>query len=387
MSMFTLGTSRPEMAAVYTGLGIIFLQLRGEYRQKREGPQAASHQTELWKRVFWCYVLLDAKYCIFNGSPPAINLENYDVGLPLEVDDDYWDRGFVQPLGKPSAGSYLVHQAKLCKILGDVMRRLFASKETKIRLGWGSSEWEQDTVAELDSALNDFLNSIPAHLRWDSDSPPQGIFFDQSIVLHVTYYQIQIMIHRPYIHKTHALAAPSLFICTSAARTILHIARGWLDKRRGQPFPTVANAIFISAIILFLNSFGTKRGGRPVATDKDTNLIETAMEIMKLMETRFQSMGRLWELLRELRSLDRLPVNYPPTDDLGSFGRSPDLSDGGPLKPGMSIEQLLADTDHLTATNGAFDEELMAMWMAVPTDISNFGEWDAYIGSRNFNTN
>ncbi|KAJ7043879.1 fungal-specific transcription factor domain-containing protein [Mycena alexandri] len=390
MSVFTLGTSRPEISAVYTGLGISFLQLRGEYRQKREGRHA-SYQTELWRRVFWCYAFLDGKYCIFNGSPPAITLENYDVDLTLEIDDDYWDRGFVQPLGKPSVGSYLVHQAKLCKILGDVMRRLFASKETKICLGWAGSEWEHNTVAELDSAMNDFLDSIPAHLRWDPDSPPQGIFFDQSVVLHVTYYQIQIMIHRPYIHKMHALAAPSLSICTSAARTVLRIARGWLDERQGQPFPTVANAVFISGIILVLNSFGTKRSGRSMATDKDSNLIETAMELLKLMESRFQPIGRLWELLRELRSLDPLPVNYPASGEPASvpshgqrldsgklnqgsfFEPFPELSDRGRsprLKPGMSIEQLLADTDHLTAMNGAFDDELMSMWMAVPTDIA-----------------
>jgi hypothetical protein len=42
---------------------------------------------------------------------------SYDVELPLEVDDEYWSRGFVQPLGKPSQLSYFVCRSRLCEVI------------------------------------------------------------------------------------------------------------------------------------------------------------------------------------------------------------------------------------------------------------------------------
>ncbi|KAJ7043847.1 fungal-specific transcription factor domain-containing protein [Mycena alexandri] len=385
LGLFGLGTSRPEISAVYMGLSISFLQLRGEYRQKREGKVRYEH--ELWRRVFWSCFLFDRMSCVFHGRPPGFDLDDDAVDLLLEVDDEYWDRGFVQPLGKPSTGSYLVHHAKLCKISGEAMRRLYVSKEMKIRLGWVAADWEHDTVAELDSAMKDFSDSIPAHLRWDPDGPTQGAFFNQSLTLHTSYHLIQIMIHRPYIHKMSALAAPSLSICTSSARTILHAASVWLKNQQRQPLPTLLNPVFVAGTIVVLNMFGNKRAGLSVDMSKDLAHMETAMEVTKSLESRFQPAGRLWELLRELQSLDPLPASYPVDGDPTSVNaastgqglpatepfRFPGLSDGGrspDLKPGVSIEQLLADTDPSRAMNGLFDDELMSMWMAAPANIA-----------------
>ncbi|KAJ7175427.1 fungal-specific transcription factor domain-containing protein [Mycena filopes] len=287
-SRYVLGTSRPEVCSLYTDLGISCLRLRGEYRRKRD-EHNVNLQDEEWRRVFWqvFYLVFDRMGCVFHGRPPGFDLEDEDVDLPLEVDDEYWERGFVQPLGKPPLQSYLVQHARLCIILGDAMRRLYVSTETKMRFGWHGSEWERSTVAELDSAMNDFLDSIPPHLRWDPVSPPQGTFFDQSLALHVAFQHIQITIHRPYIHKMGALAGPALSICTGAARSILHMASVWLARRRWQP-PTLMNSVFVSGIILVLNMFNTKRAHPGLSMDlkKDLAHVDTAMEVMKVLESR-----------------------------------------------------------------------------------------------------
>jgi hypothetical protein len=95
------------------------------------------------------------------------------------------------------------------QISADVMRRLYASKKSKILMGWESLDWDQRTVAHFDSMMNDFSDSIPSHrtslqipflysnlstVRWDPDSPPQGVFFDQSAVLHVSYHYLMIAV-------------------------------------------------------------------------------------------------------------------------------------------------------------------------------------------------
>ncbi|KAJ7844784.1 fungal-specific transcription factor domain-containing protein [Mycena olivaceomarginata] len=258
LTLFALGTSGPQISWFYIGLGIRCLQQRGDYR-RNSGDSKSSH--ELWKRAFWSFVTLERKLCFCMGRPPTLHPEEYSVETPLEVDDVYWDRGFVQPIGKPSELSYFVFHLRLCEIQGDAMRRLYGSKKSKIRMGWDGPQWEQRTVAELDSAMNDFLDSIPPHLRWDSENPPQGKFFEQCAVLHMTYNYVRISIHRRYVQRTTVGDVPSLSVCASAARAIIRTADIWLSKLQRVPLPHIIDAVFSSGIILVLNVLQTKRAG------------------------------------------------------------------------------------------------------------------------------
>ncbi|KAJ7164615.1 fungal-specific transcription factor domain-containing protein [Mycena crocata] len=235
MTLFSIGTSFPQVSWLYLGLGIRFLQQRGEQRQRvPEGEFNANE--EMWKRAFWALFSLERLVCTFIGRPSGIHAEDLDIDYPLQIDDQYWDRGCVQPLGKPSLLSYFTCHLRLCEILEKALRRLYASKRMRARMGWTGVEWEQRTVAELDSAMNDFFSSVPSHLRWDPQQTSDP-FFTQSAVLHVTFYYIQIIIHRPYILRPTFLAAPSLAICASAARSILHASDIWLNKSRRLPLP------------------------------------------------------------------------------------------------------------------------------------------------------
>ncbi|KAJ7043935.1 hypothetical protein C8F04DRAFT_1250555 [Mycena alexandri] len=44
----------------------------------------------------------------------------------------------------------------------------------------------------------------------------------------------------------------------------------------------------------------------------------------------------------------------------------------------MTIEQQLGDTIPLDRMEVVLDDELLSMWIAAPTDISNMDSWDAY---------
>ncbi|KAJ6596639.1 fungal-specific transcription factor domain-containing protein [Mycena sp. CBHHK59/15] len=319
ITLFTLGTSSPQASWLYLGLGIRFIQERGEHRRKREGHKFTA-EDELWKRAFWSLLSLDRTVSLFLGRPSAIHVEDYDVELPLEVDDEYWEnpdpaQAFRQPPGKPSLLTYFVCHIRLCEILGSTLRRLYASNKSRMLMGLTGTDWEQRAVAELDSAMNEFLGTVPAHLRWDRDRT--GVFFDQSAVLHTMFYQLQITIHRPYIHKPTMLAFPSLAICTSAARSAIHVVDVWLNKLQRLPLPYLQNPVFVSGVVLLLNLFGVKRAGLPIDVAKELAHVSTAMRILKFSESRWQTAGRLWELLQELQSWDGPPPpKYAPKPDL-----------------------------------------------------------------------
>ncbi|KAJ7695986.1 fungal-specific transcription factor domain-containing protein [Mycena rosella] len=428
MTWFSAGTSAPQIGWVYLGLGIRCLQHRGEHRRKQKWEP--SH--ELWKRAFWSLCMFDRLMTGFTGRPAGIRTEDCDVELPIEVDDEYWEHGFTQPAGKPSLLSYFVCHVRLCEILGDALRRLYSSNKSKVLMGWSGPEWEQRAVAELDSAMNDWLNTVPAHLRWDPERKPDA-FFDQSAVLYATYYHTQIAIHRQYTHKATRFS-PSLSICTSAARSAVHVADVWLKKSQRLPAPFLMNPVFVSGVLLFLNIFGSKRAGVLIDKNPDLARVQTAMSFLKFTEARWQSAGRLWELLQELHSLD---LNWPPQIELlpaesgaskgvaepittsretpaaphgahtsytESFAPTPYHpwnsmdSSSNPSLPlnddasaNLSIEQLLADTAEYDvpppppnsswgdSSNNAIDDEFMSLLLAAPID---FSAWNAYISTE-----
>ncbi|KAF7369298.1 Zn(2)-C6 fungal-type domain-containing protein [Mycena venus] len=358
-------------------------------------------EDELWKRAFWSFVALERMCCLFTGRPMSLHTDDYDVDLPLEVDDEYWDRGFVQPLGKPSQLSYTVCYSRICEILGDTYRRVYASKKAKIRMGW-DAEWEQRAVADFDSSMNDYLDSVPPHLRWDPENPPEGTFFDQSAALHIAYNYILITMHRKYIQNTSVPSVPSLSICATSARAIIHTADVWLKKRQRVPLPIIITAVFVSGVILALYALGTKQAGLP---NKDLVQVATAMEILKFAESRSQPAGRLWELLGEIWSFDDpLPppnkneidsidpaklstlVQQPQLEQSCNFWNSILASDQS-LEPApeMSLEQLLADANGLGPMDRLLHDDFLSMWMAAPTNFGNIEQWDTFIDNRGAN--
>ena len=91
-------------------------------------------------------------------------MSSFDVDYPIECDDEYWKpSGDLdhQPNGKPSVITAFVYQLKLCEILAFTMRTLYATKKSKIRSGLIGNEWEHRIVAELDSSLNKWKDSLP----------------------------------------------------------------------------------------------------------------------------------------------------------------------------------------------------------------------------------
>lgn len=114
-------------------------------------------------------------------------------------------------------------------------------------LGFVGHEWEERIVAELDSLLNKWIDTLPDHcksLHYRHPSPPSLkcgrhhkvrwdphredlVFLNQSSVLYMKYYQLQIFIHRPFLptsRKSSRLTLPSLAICTNAARSCIHVS-------------------------------------------------------------------------------------------------------------------------------------------------------------------
>lgn len=136
-------------------------------------------------------------------------------------------------------------------------------------LGFVGPQWEQHIVAELDSALNKWVDSVPDHckhvaplssivlirtrlaVRWDPNIE-HLVFFGQSATLYATYYHLQIIVHRPFIpspRKPSALSFPSLAICTNAARSCIHVLDVQFSRTGAPPVNSPARCSRIGSFI------------------------------------------------------------------------------------------------------------------------------------------
>ncbi|EEB97207.1 hypothetical protein MPER_03521, partial [Moniliophthora perniciosa FA553] len=102
--------------------------------------------------------------------------------MPAECDDEYWEHpdpemAFKQPSGRPSYVAAFISYLKLMRLLAIALRTIYCINKSKMVLGFAGPQWEQRIVAELDSALNQWVDSIPEHLRWDPNRE-DNVFFN-----------------------------------------------------------------------------------------------------------------------------------------------------------------------------------------------------------------
>ncbi|KAF7312069.1 Zn(2)-C6 fungal-type domain-containing protein [Mycena indigotica] len=291
-----LELSAPMQCWTLVGIGLRIGQDIGVHRKHRSNTS----YSELRKRAFWALVCKDRQLGLAHGRPCMIRFEDLDAELPLECDDEYWDtevssvtEAFIQPAGKPSYISFFNLYIRLNCILGVSMDLLYSIDKAKALLAYGDSLWEARIVSQLDSALSEWLQTIPHHLRWDPEHQPDKILLKQSATLYCTYYHVQITIHRSLLQTEDRLKAPSFTICTTAAQSCVRL----LDSLESSAdMPNICPAIFASAMMLVLNLGNGSLDQESWVLDG----VKRCMRTLKLFEERWQNAGLMWDLLYNL---------------------------------------------------------------------------------------
>ncbi|KAJ3836013.1 fungal-specific transcription factor domain-containing protein [Lentinula raphanica] len=339
--VFLSSTSSPAPIWSLLSIGVRHAQAVGAHRRAFLGPKPSIKQ-ELWKRAYWILVNLDSFTSAFLGRPKATDPAEYDLDLPLECDDEFWEhpdpeQAFKQPLGRPSMMEYWRAHLKLIDILAFAQKNIYAVK--KPHEIWGSSNlhvpsWDAKVVAELDAALNQWVDNIPDYLRWDPHREDL-VFFEQSCSLYCTYYFVQIHVHRPFIRPElprtdgsrhySGMSYSSLGVCANAARSCLHVLD--LHSRRTdfyspQPSPGSSSStpttstsrsvpsqmvnspvvLFNSIIMILLNLWSGKRLGLATDFKREMEDVHLSLRILKSYERKYQNAGRMFDIIHELIS-------------------------------------------------------------------------------------
>lgn len=331
------GTSTPEIAWFMAGLGARAAVDVGMNR-KRCGKGPPTVEDELRKRVFWRIVFDDAMMSLTVGRPPAINPADFDLELPVDCDDEYWENddpslAFKQPDGKPTRASYFISIIKLTQIYLSARQAFYSVKHPDVPEGMTDDEWDQAELARLNAALNAWVDSVPDHLRWGKPHL-DPVFLDQCAILHTTYYFIQILIHRPFLSypKKPSMSFTALAVCTNAARACSKIME--VQSKTGYiPLPQVHLALFVSGLMLLLSIWKGRRTGFAMMDERKEAIgVQATIRVLQTYEDRWPSAGRLRDLLVALTAVGGFEQALATDGDNDTSQPNPQLPGIIPLK-------------------------------------------------------
>ncbi|KAN0132380.1 hypothetical protein V8E53_009806 [Lactarius tabidus] len=184
--------------------GLRLVQDVGKHRKRMYNSMDLA-EAEQWRRTFWfvgSYRPGPADECV-SWLTQHNHEDGFDIDMPTEIDDEYWENER--------------DTEQLNQILEVELGTIYSINKSKFFLGFVGPHWEQHIVAELDSALDESIDMVPNHLKWDTTGQNfrELIWFLQFASLYSHYYHLQILVHRPFIpspQKPSPLSFPSLAI-------------------------------------------------------------------------------------------------------------------------------------------------------------------------------
>ncbi|KAI4528611.1 hypothetical protein K525DRAFT_148198, partial [Schizophyllum commune Loenen D] len=290
---YLVGTSTPQAAWNLMGMAIRMCVQLGIHRKT---GQPRSVESESWKRVFWSLIAMDSTVSSFVGRPCALSRDDIDCEYPVECDDEYWDTGdpetsWKQPEGKPSFATCSVFNLRLLEILTFALKHLYCTARSRISMGHVGPEWEKKIAAQLDAAMNKWIDELPEHLRWDPLTKDNVQFFQASL-LYCTYYHVQIQIHRPFIIKSSPLTFPSLAICSNAARSCARLLEVQVKRQQVLPMPQLNVSAFIAGVVLLMNLWAGPKTGLVLDPPRELKDVEACMNYLRACENFLHIAGR-----------------------------------------------------------------------------------------------
>ncbi|KAF5323640.1 hypothetical protein D9758_017082 [Tetrapyrgos nigripes] len=160
-------------------------------------------------------------------------------------------------------------------------------------MGISDTQWSENAARQIDSALNNWEDTLPSHLKWDPHGP-NNIHLVQSATLHAIYYWIQMHAHRSFIPVLKrggpvSIKFPSVAICMNAGRSCVNIVDCPLQE----------------ASFTLRFHFQTKELQLQLNRQKEILNVYKCLEILRELEKRIKNAGRFRYLPIQLLTLVR----------------------------------------------------------------------------------
>ncbi|KAH6910364.1 fungal-specific transcription factor domain-containing protein [Coprinopsis sp. MPI-PUGE-AT-0042] len=297
MANFLRGTAYGPTAWMVVSIGLRKAHDVGAHRKGlyQSEPNASD---ELWKRAFWLLLIFDRVGAVSLGRSVSLGEEDFDLDLPLEVNDEYWSgpNAWTQPEGVPSNIAGFNHFIRITQIMAFTVKTVYAVDREKIFRGLVEGDWRVEIVTQLNAAMEIWLENMPSHLKWSEDIE-DPFFFAQSAMLHTNYHLCKMHIYRhfipapPMFHPSSPGERevtpppqltpppfPALAICVTAARMCAKIVEVQLSKGSWDYIlvPALIHALYIPAATLILALWDLKAQQKVLIKVQSAGIIDHA---------------------------------------------------------------------------------------------------------------
>ncbi|KAF7332557.1 hypothetical protein MKEN_00138400 [Mycena kentingensis (nom. inval.)] len=404
--LYFAASSTPDECWFQVGVGLRFLQAVGAHTKSwYQNPAMDPLDAELYKRCFWMLILWESIMSTFKGRPSSMSML-FDAPLPTDLDDEFWSlpeaeiesrkQNVVVPL-QPSVNAFLPAYLRLVSLYSKISSRVYPQ---------GGRTPSDEDIIELDSAVNEWMDNTPNHLKWDPQQENQ-VFLDQSAMIYAAYYHAQILIHRPFItapgkEVSSNTSFPSMAICANAARSIGHILETQARKGRGiVACPGVISMLFDSSVVLLINVWrlGARTGSTADDFNKATADVRNCLKVLRLYERRWRIAGRSCDIVAAMLNFSRRQSDLkrprrdeddseaegdsPPALSQNGSGSSTSTTASSPQTVDEQMEALersIAETHHLFSNNlnGGTDDFTAGLTGRLPMSSNELGRLPIY---------
>ncbi|RLV92246.1 hypothetical protein JA1_003273 [Spathaspora sp. JA1] len=184
------------------GLSIRIAQGLGLHSDQNYASTKSLIDREIRKRLWQGCLLMDRIVSMTMGRPLMVTQDRESSEMPLCVDDEYIKDDVILSMKTPSKIGFFIQTVKLYNILADILKQVYPSESS-------------DDVMQLllnifkfENRLNEFKANLPEHLQYKTDLQKMMPFERQSIVLHIRFLHMKIMLYRqtlfPKAFRIHA---------------------------------------------------------------------------------------------------------------------------------------------------------------------------------------
>ena len=220
----------------------------GLHRAFKSNTASAKHKNilelEMRKRTFWCVLTLHVTISGKLGRPMPIREEDYDVGIPLAVDDSLLSETGMDTSNGNCGFLIGIEAFKLIPIFMDMYRTLYAAKRS-------AKDYTQFVIS-AEKRIKTWQEGWPTKIHSDSQL---NLMFTE--YLHLFLHEFRLVLHHPSLSLTKSIQFNdnNLRTCMSICRDMLKQVKE-LQQMKSLDTTWQSCAVYILAIQTALYGHG-----------------------------------------------------------------------------------------------------------------------------------
>ncbi|ODQ79166.1 hypothetical protein BABINDRAFT_162218 [Babjeviella inositovora NRRL Y-12698] len=284
-------------------------------------------EKKIWRKVWWCLFVRDRQVALAFGRPVAIDLDDCDVPMLVELDFDESDTIYKGELVRAPPfesgaleAKFFIELIKLSEITGIIIKQQYLVRASNLQ-----ANNKIPVIQHCDLVLSNWFNNLPSLLQFLPSNEAENTRRHEEnpiasyvlLLLNVEYYSILCLVHRsnilrrskglPETHEGDPTKTdyPSQGIAYQAAYMTTVIAQAMLQYDQLKYCPSfICYTLFSASMIMSLTLRGDSTGDRLLDQSGEVTNIEAlehkrkALECLNILVDALRNIGHIWGFAR-----------------------------------------------------------------------------------------